>query len=54
MAARALFDTSERTNELDTFMAKIEISIKGNQSDAPSEWLICFHAMRLMLKLLES
>jgi hypothetical protein len=53
IVARKLFATGERTAELDTFMAKIDSSIEGGQGDAPAEWVICFHAMRLMLDLLE-
>jgi hypothetical protein len=51
---RKYFATSERTRELDALLAKLDPSSEGTTGDAPTEWVNCFHAMRIMLDLIES
>jgi hypothetical protein len=47
------FAKSEKTAELDRLMAMIGDSLVAHIWNAPREWIICFHAMRLVLNLIE-
>jgi len=51
-ARRFLLD-DEGAGELDTLMGKIRQALEGPQGQASDEWMICFHALRLMLDVME-
>jgi hypothetical protein len=44
---------NEETAELDKLMSTFGDSVRTHVWDAPGDWIRCFHAMRLMLDILE-
>jgi hypothetical protein len=49
---KRLMSASE-TVELDALISRIEEGFEAAPGPAPNEWMLCFHAMRLMLDALE-
>jgi hypothetical protein len=53
VAARKLVHDSEASAELDAAVRKVVSALEGPQESAPIEWVTRFHALRLMIGVLE-
>jgi hypothetical protein len=53
IAAHGRIIKIEQTKELGALIEKIRISLDGEQGSAPHEWVLCFHALRQMIDILE-